>query len=504
VICKVLVDGPRIARWKLDCIALLRESNDVEVCGLGESRRDGSRSLARRFLGGGALRPAPVSANPDASRACDVVLDLRTNAGTARPDVGRAAYWFFCDGDGGVLGELPGAREIADGSPTFTLELRTYRTDEGFAALRSGTFKSLYTYARSMEIALEECKRWPALALEVGAVLGRLPDRRRTPPHYETPKPPLARLALRLAGALLSHVFVHLFVDARWSVGLIHGSPGNFLAKNYRPQIQWLGDRSAEFLADPFVFRLPDSRYIMCERLDGATRTGFISCLEVEDGGKVLGERAVIRSASHLSYPYVFEHDGTWYMVPESAQDRCVALYRGLDLPYKWERVATLIEGVATCDNTLVRHDGRWWLFCTHKSRDSSLNLFLYHARDLLGPWQPHVANPVKTDVRSCRPAGMPFLSSGELYRPAQDCARGYGDAITFNRVTALTEHEFSEELVSTFRRDLNSKASHGAHTMSYSDGMMAIDSKTVVFASPKVIRRRLGALATRIVCPAT
>ena len=67
-----------------------------------------------------------------------------------------------------------------------------------------------------------------------------------------------------------------------------------------------------------------------------------------------------------------------------------------------------------------------------------------------------------------------------------------------------MTEHEFSEELVSTFRRDLNSKASHGAHTMSYSDGMMAIDSKTVVLASPKVIRRRLGALATRIVCPAT
>jgi hypothetical protein len=501
---KVLVDGPRIARWKLDCIERLRESNDVEVCRLGENHGHDSRALAKRLLGGRALRPAPVSVNPDASAQCDIVLDLRTNAGSHPPDVGHAAYWFFCDGDGGMLGDLPGAQEIADGSPTFTLELRAYRTGEGFAALRSGTFKSLYTYARSMDLALEECKRWPALALEVGAALARLPDRRRTPPPREASRPPLARLALRLLGGLLSHAFVLLFVDARWSVGLIAGSPGNFLAKNYCPQIQWLHDRPAEFLADPFVFRLPDSRYVMCERLDGATRTGFISCLEIEDGGKVLEERSVIRSASHLSYPYVFEHDGTWYMVPESAQDRCVTLYRGLDLPYKWERVATLIEGIATCDNTIVRHNGRWWLFCTHKSRDSSLNLFLYHARDLLGPWQPHVANPVKTDVRSCRPAGMPFISEGELYRPAQDCARAYGDAIAFNRVTALSEHEFSEELVSTFRRDITTKASHGAHTISYSDGMMAIDSKTVVFASPKVIRRRLGQLATRIVCAAT
>jgi hypothetical protein len=39
---------------------------------------------------------------------------------------------------------------------------------------------------------------------------------------------------------------------------------------------------------------------------------------------------------------------------------------------------------------------------------------------------------------------------------------------------------------------------------MSYSDGIMAIDSKTIVFASPTVIRRRLGELATRIVSAAT
>ena len=55
-----------------------------------------------------------------------------------------------------------------------------------------------------------------------------------------------------------------------------------------------------------------------------------------------------MRSSSHLSYPYVFAHAGAWYMVPESAQDRRVALYRALDVPYEWERVATLIDGVAT------------------------------------------------------------------------------------------------------------------------------------------------------------
>jgi hypothetical protein len=416
---------------------------------------------------------------------------------------GGTPHWFFCDADGGALGELPGAPEIAAGSPTFTIELRAWN-GASFTALRWGTFKSLYSYARSMEVAFGECSRWPALALNVCLALGRLPETPRPSGLRDASRTSLFALASRLVRAFITHVYVYLFVDARWRVGLIRGSPECFLSESYRPQIEWLRDRSSDFLADPFVFGPPERRCIMGERVDRTTQTGFITCLEIEDGGNVLEERDVMRSSTHLSYPYVFAYSGTWYMIPESAQDRCVALYRALDVPYKWERVATLIDGVATCDNTIVRHEGLWWLFCTHKSRDSNLNLFLYHARDLLGPWKSHVANPVKTDIRSSRPAGVPFIAEGELYRPAQDCAKAYGDAIVFSRVTTLNEHEFSEELVSTFRCDAAAKGSRGAHTISYSDGVMAIDSKTIVFASPSVIRRRLGDLATRIVSHAT
>jgi hypothetical protein len=503
--CKILVDAPQIPNWKLKCIDLLKNGNAVEVCEVGSDvGRERFRSL-RRLLGGKALRAAPISTNGSSSAPCDLVVDLRTNVVANPAPLGRAPYWFFCDGDGGALGDLPGAREICAGSPTFTIELRSWNGASS-AAVRCGTFKSLYSYARSMEVALEECSRWPALALNVRLALGRLPESPRAPGCRDAPRVSPFALLARLAWAFIAHVYVHLFVDARWSVGLIRGSPGSFLSESYRPQIDWLRerDRSSEFLADPFVFGPPERRCILGERVDRTTQTGFITCLVVEDGGNVLEERVVMRSSSHLSYPYVFAHSGAWYMVPESAQERRVALYRALDVPYRWERVATLIDGVATCDNTILRHDGLWWLFCTHKARDSNLNLFLYHARDLLGPWKAHVANPVKTDVRSSRPAGMPFIADGRLYRPAQDCAKAYGDAIVFSRITALNEHEFSEELVSTFRRDAATRDSHGAHTMSYSEGIMAIDSKKIIFASPTVIGRRLGKLATRVLSPAT
>jgi hypothetical protein len=498
VICKILVDAPRIPAWKLECIRLLEEANDVEVCQLDHDGRSGRAPILRRLIGGKALRRRPVAAKRDLGSACDLIVDLRTRTVLDPARFGRTPYWFFCDGDGAALEDLPGVREIAGGSPTFTIELRAW--DGGsLTGLRCGTFKSLYSYARSMEIALAECSRWPALALDVRLARGSLAETPRSPVERPASRVSPLRLGLRLARAFITHVYVHLFVDARWSVGLIRGSPRDFLSKDYRPQIEWLRDRSCDFLADPFVFGPPERRYIMGERVDRATQTGFITCLEIDDGGAVLSERDVMRSSTHLSYPYVFTHSGAWYMVPESAQDRRIALYRALEAPYTWERVATLIDGVAACDNTIVRHNGLWWLFCTHKSRDSNLNLFLYYARDLLGPWNAHVANPVKTDIRSSRPAGMPFVADGQLYRPAQDCANAYGDAIVFSRVTALNEYEFAEEPVATFHRDAAARESHGAHTISYADGVVAIDSKTVVLASPAVIRRRLQQLATRI-----
>ena len=88
-------------------------------------------------------------------------------------------------------------------------------------------------------------------------------------------------------------------------------------------------------------------------------------------------------------------------------------------------------------DPTIVEWAGRWWMFGTRRDRDPNAELWLWHAPSPLGPWTVHAANPVKIDVRSSRPAGTPFVLDGVLYRPAQDCSRGYGGAVVVNRVVA-------------------------------------------------------------------
>lgn len=486
--CLVLIDATRVARWKRDCIEALRREHGVAVRCLPTAQRPRSSRIIATFLGGAALRATAVRCADAAPETPQVVLDLRADALATTEIPHGVDLWYFCDAAGRPLGELPGADEIASGSPTFEIALRS-RGCGREALIRTGRFKALYAYARSMDVALRECARWPSIALSAGAS-SRRPVVTHSQCATHNGRVPVGKLLLRQGKALARHAYRHLFLDAHWRVGVVHGSPASFLARDYCPQIEWLRGENG-FFADPFVLRCDGGAVILGESLDAATRTGFISGIAVDPHGRILGSRTVMRSQTHLSYPYVFEHDGQWYLVPENAAERCIALYRAAEFPYRWVRVATLIDGIAACDSTIVRYDDRWWLFCTDRSRDPSLNLFLFHAAQLTGPWISHVANPVKTDVRSTRPAGMPFTVDGVLYRPAQDCAESYGAGITFNRVRKLTEGEYEEEEIAAPRLS-------GMHTISYADGIVALDAKCEIFASPRLIAQRLSALAAR------
>jgi hypothetical protein len=494
--CTVLVDAGALPQWKHDCIEAMRAAYDVET--LSREHNGARNSLVRRVLGGRMLHPVALASSSTASVNSDFILDLRSSAPNADVAAESAPYWYFCDGDGAPLGDLPGAAEIANGSPTFTLQLRTRRPDGSTETLRTGTFKLLYGYGRSLEIALNECCRWPAIARP-----STLPQKRAAQASSLAGRFNGIALLWYVARAFFAHAYAHLLLDARWEVGLIAGSPEDFLRDDFVPDVRWVRETSG-FFADPFVVTMSDRRYVLGERLDGKTRNGFIACLEIGENGQVLKDSTVLRSSTHLSYPYVFAHDGAWYMVPENAQAKRAILYRAIEAPYHWEPLATVVDGVGSCDNTIVRYADRWWLFCTHPSRDANLNLFLYHAQDLRGPWTAHAANPVKTDIRSARPAGTPFVVDGVLYRPAQNCVRSYGDAIAFNRITALDEETFSEEVVATFTRRNAGKPNQGVHTISHTNGTVAIDCKTVTRAGGRLVRQRLSQLVTRALSLAT
>src|SRR2546425_834970 len=175
--------------------------------------------------------------------------------------------------------------------------------------------------------------------------------------------------------------------------------------------------RDGRFIADPFGVEVDGAAHILYEDFDYRSSKGVIAAMPVASEKAPSPPDQAIELPVHASYPYVVEDRGEIYCIPETHEAREVGLYRAIEFPARWEKTATLLVGIAALDTTVFCHDGRWWLACTDKEAGKDLRLFLWHAPDLKGPWEPHMLNPVKTDVRSSRPAGTPFVHRGALYR---------------------------------------------------------------------------------------
>lgn len=236
------------------------------------------------------------------------------------------------------------------------------------------------------------------------------------------------------------------------------------------------------FWADPFPVRIGSADFILFEDYPYASRRGVISVLELGPRGPVGGAQVVLSRDYHLSYPFAFTWRGEHWLLPESADVGRVELYRARRPPFDWDLESVLIDELPLADCTLAEIDGRWWMFATSAAMGASFwdELHLFHASSPLGPWTPHLRNPVVSDVRSARPAGALFRRGGRWYRPSQDCSRGYGSAMNLQRIVRLTESAYEEETVGRILPDWAPRLT-GTHTINALGGLTVIDARRKV-----------------------
>jgi hypothetical protein len=181
-------------------------------------------------------------------------------------------------------------------------------------------------------------------------------------------------------------------------------------------------------------------------------------------------------------------------MIPESLQTRTVELYRAVEFPSQWVFERCLLDGVCAVDATMLEDGSRLWLFVGVAEPGASVNdeLHLYSAATLEGPWVPHPENPIVSDVRRARPAGTIFRHRGRLIRPAQDCSRGYGSAVVFNRIDVLTTGEYAESPIGRIEPNW-ARGLVGTHTYNSTGGIEVVDGLRF---EPRLRRRRLAGRA--------
>jgi hypothetical protein len=258
---------------------------------------------------------------------------------------------------------------------------------------------------------------------------------------------------------------------------------GLLLKKGAHTSLTWDGFQQVlapldRFWADPFMVEREGKPYLFIEELLYKTHRGTINCLELDGEGNIIKNQVVLDRPYHLSYPFIFEHRGEIYMMPETGKNLSVELYRCTRFPDQWVLHKTLLRDVRAVDSTLIDYLGKWWLFVTVAEHGNSTwdSLHIYYADDPLSDnWTPHPRNPIISDVSSARMAGRIFRLNGSLMRPSQDSTRRYGYALNLYRITTLTTTDYAETRVDRLEPPQGSDI-QAIHTFNFSQNWTVMD----------------------------
>ena len=416
----------------------------------------------------------------------------------ALPLAGAAKYgmWLFVLSDiSNFDSPAPCFWEIyCDHDVTGAMLLKLVDNSSAGIPLRTGYFPTNHTsFAASAEAVFDSLPDWPTFVcrdITRGALgIFAAPPVPNAPKHYGFPTAAQLRsLKNSLATNRKALHRQNRFYDIDWNIGTLTGDARSRVTGDTVADVSILGQYTrGQYVADPCLFTKDQRQYVFCELYLYSTNKGMISVFEIKNGHASQLE-VVIEEPFHISYPQVFEYDGSIFCMPESADARQVNLYEATDFPFRWKRVHTLLDNVTAVDSTLLQFENKWWLFFTDgESRRFNTHLHVWYASDLLGDWKPHAGNPVKIDVRSALSAGQFFWHENCLYRPAQDCSRTYGGQIRINKIVKLTESEFEESIVTTIAPP-TSKYSKGIHTLSSVGGCSVVDVKRYVFNPSRIV----------------
>ena len=237
---------------------------------------------------------------------------------------------------------------------------------------------------------------------------------------------------------------------AIWSIGIFSGRSLTDLKPGQETgapvlSAEDVSDIPAEFVADPFMMQVNNIWHMFFEVMNEKTKKGDIGLATSRDGLKWDYQQIVLSESFHLSYPYVFQASGEYFMIPESYEAKSMRLYRANPFPLKWSYAGTLLEG-PWVDSSIFFYEGRWWVFSNPVSPENQV-LELFYADAVAGPWQRHPLSPLITgNNRIARGGGRVIILNGKPVRFTQDCFPFYGTGVRPFEVSLLTTSQYAEK----------------------------------------------------------
>ena len=414
------------------------------------------RALLRKGLARDALN---ASALPEAAgqiAPCDVIVDLRP--GPAPADLcarARFGVWqFSCHDDRSI------AAAMARGASAVTCEIYRQTADDPVRRVMCQTLvQGKHAIAPTQAFASEKTVQLALHMLRRLAMSRVLPPATGIAAFGDAPAVrDLARYGLRMFRQAVSRLGRRLLPGKGRAApfGLRTGK-GDLPDLDPGPGTD-LPQPEDVFRADPFLFENDGEVFCFFEEFPFETGRGKIAVARLHEGGaEPLGDALV--TDYHLSFPFVFRHEGEIFLMPETLQADRLEIWRCTEFPLKWERHATAFEGQGMADPVLFQSGDAWWLFAntSHDSFgdfSSELSLFRVDGPDL-GKIVPHPLNPVVVGSDVARGGGRVFERDGRLYRFSQDNSGDiYGYGLNLMNITELSESGYEERRIAHFTPD--------------------------------------------------
>lgn len=282
----------------------------------------------------------------------------------------------------------------------------------------------------------------------------------------------------------------------QWTIGIAEENIKDIIrTKKEDLNFIWLktGDKMLSY-ADPFITldtRTGDA-VILTEEFTTGKFNGRIAAITYSKQNGFSLPQTVLNNGSHLSYPLIYNDNGKQYIIAENAYNTGVVAHE-----YNPETKQVLnkikITSLPLVDATVLKKDGKYWLFATMLGKGVFNELHIFFADELLGPYHAHQLNPVKRDFNGARPAGNFIEVDGAIYRPAQNCADFYGKSITIQKISKLNTTEFEEEEYMHFKADNYGEFNMGIHTVNSAGNYLVVDAQKGHFQPLRQIGRYIS-----------
>lgn len=282
---------------------------------------------------------------------------------------------------------------------------------------------------------------------------------------------------------------------SNWNIGFVDISPEHLINKSQLDEIQWMKHNYKDrFFADPFILKISEKYIILLaeEMLFDEAKGRIVELIVDKNTYRLCDRFLLLETDSHLSYPAYIRENGKVFVYPENGMSGALRIYELDEDNHKLiNPVVILNEAVA--DATIFMKGGKYWMTAM-KYPNTQEKVFLYKSESLFGPYVQVDTNPFTFDRSFSRPAGNFFTVNGQLYRPAQDCSKFYGSALSIMKVEF--NDVFQEELKSRIKPQ-SYKYNLGIHTINFMDGQCIVDGYGYMY--PLIGRIYYSAFTTKI-----